>query len=1648
MDAENDVESEVNQDYDVEINELINQELGFFNKMKIDDKNTETVDYEKEMTEIDKMKLKIKEFRENSIFEKGQYILKKEQESDSSSDEDSDDELAQEYDRIFAQRHLKGSYSNYENEKSKSKTIHYSINTNKNVSQVIEREKLNKERDLVENPIEDNLDIEEIEDNIDDISDDEDEDNVDDKKWRRIIDSMTNENDFTSPELETQVLTAAETPRDYQLTLFEKAKKENIIAVLNTGFGKTLIAVMLIKYTIDEELKSLAKSYYLKKMMDDSVRFDNIKLKKKIFFLVPVVPLVEQQANYIKRILDVRVGKLSGDMSIDSWPRERYEEELNKYDIIVATPRSFEICLSCVGIVMSDISLIIFDECHHARGRSVYSSIIATFYVNLPEKNKPRIFAMTATPLAGKDTDIDTSLNKLESAIKCRAYMPSPGEITSFIRKLPKVSLEKFSGNNYTEDIEFKKMLYHLQQCYVIPIKQIKIIINEATALEKELGSYIAKHYLIKNLLHLSNIAETINFGKPELNDDLFLLAEASRAVQKIAKEYENSYSKYLKKMEINNKTVSHKVMVLLKCIMERYAIKETFCGIIFTKQRCVALALSEIVSSYKPLQSWIKCDFIIGNNTKSIRNISSARHQRKVLQKFSSHKLNLIVATSVAEEGLDIQRCNIVIRFNVPETQIRLIQSRGRARDAASEFIVLVGNAEEKFLFDSLLNQELQLKSYLERKQDKERPDIAKSELIIGDDDMYVVDSTGALVTVNTSIPSVYRYCSLLPSERFISSRPIFSIKKCLKTFLYTATVVLPMSVPEKVRSATGMSRAGKREAVRYCCLELIKKLHAHKELDDYLKPLTIEVFLSTFNDDIGLGSVNFVNKSIDVSVFSLRNPYSFLITWPTTKFYINCVFISERRYPIDILDSIKNDMNFDIYDEITASFAFLTTTEPLNKLLLLPAENDQIVPVYIKTIESPCIFDDIEVDKMKKFHDNWMRILLRTKLSDDIEFAVLCTPLQNISLLDLNNSSSTDLKNKIDWEALDFSYLDHKEGAEHIFNMCKERDFKTFVLHDKVYYDRRYILHEKFENIMPKEFKHEELKFPNLKLFYEKRLECKHEIEDKQLIFKAATIPYIYQNISEKKSTNSAFLLSQFCKVSPILRRYLEGNCLLLPLILQLSQHSELALELCDGINKETNEIIVTASAVDTVPENVRIVCHPLDIQCALLSPIANLPYSYERLEFLGDSFLKMHQTTELFIRFLNRNEGVLTKVRNALERNTSLTAQAVSLGLNEYILCTPLSRQMYVPPSINYPSQEGRIKGKPIADVLEAVIGAACRGGGVKNAALAVKRFIGHNYEVEWEKYKVTYYETLGVTGFVSNEGEALIAQEKLGYEFNDISLMAEALTHPSSSTFSRGRSYQRLEFLGDAVLGYVVSRYVYEYDHKLSPGDLTNIKAELVSNNILGFVSWQIGLPKLIKQFLNSMNASLNEYGENYDSWIKRMEKPTYELPDRYRYLPWNKSGCTPKYLGDLVEASLGAIFVDSNFNVEEVWKVVKRFIIDPFFETIYKVYKNNKIRIEKLCLQFGEDAIIHLNDLINGWSCKHLFISNCELLNGKPTVSISWHSIIIGVGKGGNKKEAKSLAVAYALAFFEDNKQCRCKQRIENGTRTHPTKPYR
>lgn len=156
---------------------------------------------------------------------------------------------------------------------------------------------------------------------------------------------------------QSQGIPIVKNPREYQIELFERAKKSNTIAVLDTGSGKTLIAVLLLRWIIDNELEDRAAG----------------KLPRISFFLVASVNLVYQQYQVLNVNLDHKIARMSGADNKISKTQLEWQTLVSDYKVVVCTAEILFQTLSSGYITMRQINLLIFDEAHHTKKDHSYA---------------------------------------------------------------------------------------------------------------------------------------------------------------------------------------------------------------------------------------------------------------------------------------------------------------------------------------------------------------------------------------------------------------------------------------------------------------------------------------------------------------------------------------------------------------------------------------------------------------------------------------------------------------------------------------------------------------------------------------------------------------------------------------------------------------------------------------------------------------------------------------------------------------------------------------------------------------------------------------------------------------------------------------------------------------------------------------------------------------------------------------------------------------------------------------------------------------------------------------------------------------------------------------------------------------------------
>ena len=218
-----------------------------------------------------------------------------------------------------------------------------------------------------------------------------------------------------------------------------------------------------------------------------------------------------------------------------------------------------------------------------------------------------------------------------------------------------------------------------------------------------------------------------------------------------------------------------------------------------------------------------------------------------------------------------------------------------------------------------------------------------------------------------------------------------------------------------------------------------------------------------------------------------------------------------------------------------------------------------------------------------------------------------------------------------------------------------------------------------------------------------------------------------------------------------------------------------------------------------------------------------------------------------------------------------------------------------------------------------------------------------------------------------------------EEIIGYKFNDKELLKTALTHTSYSNENRGKKHkhnERLEFLGDSVLGLVVSRYIYENYPNLPEGKLTRIRAAVVCERSLWECASNIELGRFI----------ILGHGEEISGGRNRMS-----------------------ILADAYEALIAAIYLDSGYDTVREWVLSQ--VHDSIIRTVGGNYfKDYKTELQEYVQAAGNEKIEYRVVAENGPDHKKNFVIEVTL-DGK----------VYGFGEGNSKKKAEQSAAQRALS---------------------------
>ncbi len=484
--------------------------------------------------------------------------------------------------------------------------------------------------------------------------------------------------------------------RAYQEVIAAQAQDRNTMCVLPTGLGKTAVAI-------------LTAAHRLKETPDT-----------KVLVLAPTKPLVDQHRKSFEEKLDTGTG-IFQTLTGDTRPEKR-EEHWKEVGCFFATPQVVENDLISKRLNLEQFSLVVFDECHRATGEYPYR-FIADKYISQAED--PRILGLTASPGSERDKIDQVAKNLHIGNFEVRTEEDE--DVKPYIEK------KNINWIKTTLDRHFKRCKKHLEDAKNNRIKELskkgylkggnitkqdllkargKIQKKLSKNQEPELFWAVSKIAACMKVDHALELLETqgtepmYNFLK-DMKDN-----PGSKAEKRLLEDEDFQNALAVSEWMYRNNKKHPKLQRLEKLVKEKFTKGDT--GIVFTQYRDTVDSIEKRLG---------EIDYIKPVRFKGQKEDFTQEKQLEILEEFREGEHNMLVSTSIGEEGLDIPNVDYVIFYEPVPSEIRSIQRKGRTgrQKEGNVYVLIAENTRDESYYWSSHHKEKQMKQVLKDLKDKE---------------------------------------------------------------------------------------------------------------------------------------------------------------------------------------------------------------------------------------------------------------------------------------------------------------------------------------------------------------------------------------------------------------------------------------------------------------------------------------------------------------------------------------------------------------------------------------------------------------------------------------------------------------------------------------------------------------------------------------------------------------------------------------------------------------------------------------------------------------------------------------------------------------------------------------------------------------
>ncbi|KAF4556245.1 Ribonuclease III domain-containing protein [Elsinoe fawcettii] len=1208
----------------------------------------------------------------------------------------------------------------------------------------------------------------------------------------------------------------------------------------------------------------------------------------------------------------------------EKWSEQRlWDATLRGVQIVIGTPAVLNDALHHGFVRISGIRLLVFDEAHNAVKSHPMNSIMFNFYhrAKVDGIPVPKIVGLTASPTFSAK---EGSLKQLEANLDAKATTPKqwleelnkhvyPPEVT--VISYDADSLPPYPGKSrLCELLDHSVRDYDLMgDPYIIELasqssgsqnprltkalatgkttctEQLSTLARQLRTIYEKLGPSIAESYFCRLL----------NVLKAKSDNGMLITDLPTKESRHVMRTLEPIYSVTGGTTTENELPVlAGKAETLVKLLVAETS--PSIRGIIFVKERVIATELARLLSLSNVLAKVYRTGVFVGTSTFANRKgplpeLVDPKQQEGDLAAFRVGAKNLIVATSVLQEGIDVSACDLVVNFDLPETLVGFVQRRGRARQKGSKYYMFVASNDSKTDPLKWKTEEANMvREYMDA--DRARAEAEAEDAAELATKIYRIPSTNALLTTSNAKAHLHHFCAVSTmATNYVDRRPTFYARQEARE-VWTASVVLPSYVHPNVREAhSPFSWRSEAAAIKDAAFEAYVSLYKAGLVNDNLLPLSREYGPDDITEE--------KDRSSMVTVMERQNSWSVLA---------NALASSEMEWhSTNLTVMLPNGRAMSVT-------ALLPTTIDQGGHFVLHW-NEKLVLSAQYSASEPASCNGAPPETMQ--HNTY--ILLRNRYGSRMQADVHTDFLMYLDLPGYLREGSHNALEKVN-------------------SINAQDDFG--LIHVGAHGSKAFMLQRIADSNGQLEA---------VATLFPKRKDFLHAVPERNMVNAAY-------------SREERFPLTD-CTMDSLPQDYAIFAALI-PSIMHRLDVALLVQNLQSAILKD-----VQIDSISLITE-------------AISAPSAGEDKDYNRLEYLGDAILKLCAHLQVMARHPTWPEGFLTRKKGYLVGNRNLSKAALSLGLDKYILTKPFTGAKWRPPYASEVLAKDDIRTremstKTLADVMEALIGAAFVDGGLSKAHTCIQTLLPR--ETWFPAAEI--FDRLGPQAQQPTQDLSTL-ERLIGHEFCQKSLLLEAVTHaslPFQLESSTSMSYERLEFLGDSVLDLILVPKLHAHSPPLGHGDLHSYHEALVNGLFLGYgcmahhieldvtgvVSTEDGFDITVKKHRMHLHDFIRAGGQLLTARQKAIDAfDTYQhsirqaLEEGVEY-PWaDLTALMPreyKFFSDIIEAILGAIYIDTRGDLTACEKFLERLGVLHYMQIMLErrtIVMNPKERVGILSVE--------------------------------------------------------------------------------------------